>query len=73
MNGYKLEIFHPGRRCPVLVISADGQGFGLEGKFAVYRPAYSARGGCSNAVRYVRSQLGSALALAFRPLKGGAE
>jgi hypothetical protein len=63
---YRLEVFHPGQRHPVLLVQTHIDPWP---SFAVYRPAYSARGGCRNARRLLRPNLAGAFALAMLPLK----
>jgi len=56
-----IEVYHPGIAWAVIIRPDSFSGF------AVYRPAYSARGNTANAVRLVRPSLDLAPALAFKP------
>lgn len=61
------EVFHPGAKHAVRVTEFV-RFHGCVPEFAVYRPAYSSRGGCCNAVRLVRRTLEEAYRLAQKPL-----
>lgn len=61
-------VYHPGQSRPVVVNAFLSWVGGKVLYYAVYRPAYSARGNTTNPVRYKRDTFEKAFRLAMKPL-----